>query len=221
MKERYFTTQSLSQQALDLFQSEVEISRNRLLKFQPSKSALLVLDLQAYFLDPASHAYIPSAEAILGGIIQLIMEYNRHVWPVIFTQHINTKQDARMMSNWWRDIVTVENPLHRIVPEIDVFVDDIIQKSQYDAFYQTSLGENLQERGVTQVVICGVMTHLCCETTARSAFMRGYEVFFPVDGTATYNLAYHQASLLNLAHGFASVVLMKDILKAVRGEHES
>jgi bifunctional isochorismate lyase/aryl carrier protein len=95
------------------------------------------------------------------------------------------------------------------------------QKSQYDAFYQTSLEEMLHAKGVTQVVICGVMTHLCCETTARSAFIRGFEVFFPVDGTATYNLAYHKASLLNLAHGFASLVLMKDILEAIRGEHES
>ena len=221
MKERYFTTQSLNQQALDLFQSEAEISRNRQLKFQPSKSALLVLDMQAYFLDPASHAYIPSAEAILGGIIQLIIEYNRHNWPIIFTQHTNTQQDAGMMSRWWRDIVTDQNPLHHIVSQIDTSLGDVIQKSQYDAFYQTPLEENLHERGVTQVVICGVMTHLCCETTARSAFMRGYEVFFPVDGTATYNLTYHQASLLNLAHGFASVVLMKDILKAIRGEHES
>jgi isochorismate hydrolase len=50
--------------------------------------------------------------------------------------------------------------------------------------------------------------------------MRGFEVFFPVDGTATYNLAYHKASLLNLAHGFASVVLIKDILEAIPGEHE-
>ena len=96
----------------------------------------------------------------------------------------------------------------------------LIQKSQYDAFYQTQLEGILRDRQVTQVVICGVMTHLCCETTARSAFMHGFEVFFPVDGTVTYRLEYHRASLLNLAHGFASIVLMKNILQAIQGENE-
>ena len=51
------------------------------------------------------------------------------------------------------------------------------------------------------------MTHLCCETTARSAFVHGYEVFFLVDGTATYNQDFHRASLMNLAHGVAVLSL--------------
>jgi isochorismate hydrolase len=176
--------------------------------------------MQSYFLDAASHAYIPSAGAILNGILQLIDAYFIHQRPIFFSQHINTAADAGMMSIWWKDLITSTNPLHRIIPEIDLSVGTLIQKNQYDAFYHTSLDEMLHARGVTQLVICGVMTHLCCETTARSAFMRGFEVFFPVDGTATYNLAYHKASLLNLAHGFASVVLIKDILEAIPGEHE-
>ena len=221
MKERYFTKQSLNLQAKELYQLVAAIAQKKQLDYMPAKSALLVLDMQAYFLNPVSHAYIPSAEAIVGGIIQLIKEYASHGWPVIFTQHINTQQDSGMMSLWWKDIITAQNPRHQIVPEIHMSVGEVIQKSQYDAFYLTPLEENLRGKGVTQVVICGVMTHLCCETTARSAFMRGFEVFFPVDGTATYNLAYHRASLLNLAHGFASVMLMEDIFKVIRGEHES
>ncbi|MGB9641195.1 MAG: isochorismatase family protein, partial [Anaerolineales bacterium] len=52
---------------------------------------------------------------------------------------------------------------------------------------------------------------LCCETTARSAFIRGFEPFFLVDGTATYNSYFHQATLLNLNHGFASLTLCADL----------
>lgn len=221
MKERYFTSHSLEHQARELLQQVADQSHKKTLEFQPSRSALLVLDMQAYFLEATSHAYIPSAEAILDGIVTLIKDYFTHGRPVIFTQQINTSGNAGMMSIWWKDLLTSNNPLHRIIPEIDLSMGTLIQKSQYDAFYQTSLEEMLHAKGVTQVVICGVMTHLCCETTARSAFIRGFEVFFPVDGTATYNLAYHKASLLNLAHGFASLVLMKDILEAIRGEHES
>jgi isochorismate hydrolase len=220
MKESYFTIELIESQALELYQQVVDLSQKKAITFQPSQSALLVLDMQAYFLDPASHAYVPSSRAILDGIVQLIKLSFTSGLPIFFTQHINTAENAAMMSIWWKDLITYQNPLHKIIPEIDLSLGTRIQKSQYDAFYRTHLDRLLRDKGVTQLILCGVMTHLCCETTARSAFMHGFEVFFPVDGTATYNLAFHQASLLNLAHGFASVVLMRDIMAAIRGEHE-
>jgi bifunctional isochorismate lyase/aryl carrier protein len=221
MKEHYFTIQAVERQALELYNRVIQGSNKKGSPFHPQESALIVLDMQEYFLVPASHAHIPSARSILGGIVQLIQEYSRLGRPIIFTQHINTPDNAGMMSRWWNDLVTFQNPFHKIVPEINLALGQLIQKSQYDAFYKTPLEEILHAHEVSQIVICGVMTHLCCETTARSAFMHGFEVFFPVDGTATYNLAFHQASLLNLSHGFASVVLMKDIFDAIRGMHES
>jgi isochorismate hydrolase len=220
MKESYYTEDMLESQALELYQQVAVFAKKKARPFQPSRSALVVCDMQAYFLDPASHANVPSAGAIVGGIIQLIKLYSSYKLPVFFTQHINTKENAGMMSAWWKDLITTQNPLQRIIPDIDVSLGTLIQKSQYDAFYETQLEKLLRVRNVTQVIICGVMTHLCCESTARSAFMKGFEVFFPVDGTATYNLAFHLASLINLAHGFASVVLMKDISSVIRGEHE-
>jgi isochorismate hydrolase len=221
MKESYFTEEELEKQALELYQQAAEVTRNRGSIFQPSRAALLVCDMQAYFLDPDSHAYVPSAKAILDGIVQLIKLTTTIGMPVIFTQHINNASNSGMMAVWWKDLITTENSRHRIIPEIDLSLGTIIQKSQYDAFYETDLEKLLREKGVSQVIICGVMTHLCCETTARSAFTRGFEVFFPVDGTATYNLAFHRASLTNLAHGFANIVLMKDIAAVIRGEHEN
>ena len=122
------------------------------------------------------------------------------------------------MSFWWRDLILAEHPYSEIIPALDTSAGLVIPKSQYDAFYGTPLEQALHERGVTQVVICGVMTHLCCETTARSAFLRGFEVFFTVDGTATYNENFHRATLLNLAHGFATLVMVGEVLLA-QGEH--
>ncbi len=219
MKERYFTTQNLQQQARRLYTQAGKYSRKKSVEYFPPDSALLVLDLQEYFLAPTSHAYIPSAEAIIPGIIQLVDAYTSRGRPVIFTQHVNRAGDAGMMAIWWNDMLTPGSEFHRIVPGIDVSKGRLIQKSQYDAFYHTQLEEILHEQQVRQVVICGVMTHLCCETTARSAFMRGFEVFFTVDGTATYNIAFHRSSLTNLAHGFAVLVLISDLLEAARGEH--
>ena len=54
-----------------------------------------------------------------------------------------------------------------------------------------------------EVIVTGVMTNLCCETTARDAFIRGFRVFFSTDATATINAELHEATLKNMAYGFA------------------
>ncbi|MCK4594746.1 isochorismatase family protein, partial [bacterium] len=86
------------------------------------------------------------------------------------------------------------------------------------AFFETPLEALLNEKQVTQLVICGVMTHLCCETTARSAFVRGFQVILPVDATATYTKELHRATLLTLSHGFAIPLLTKNLVKLVERE---
>jgi len=217
VKETYFTPQDIHLQAGQMRSQAEAQAHRRGLPFTPVHSALLVLDMQSYFLDPASHAYIPSAVAILPGIRALVRAYRRKRLPLVFTRHVNTLQDAGMMSVWWRDRISLDSPLSQITPELDVADSPAILKTQYDAFYKTDLEAILLQAGVVRVLICGVMTHLCCETTARSAFGRDFEVYFLVDGTATYNRDFHQASLLNLAHGFASLLLTGEALAALEG----
>ena len=190
--------------------------RHHIQPFTPQASALLILDMQDYFLEPDSHAYIPSAAAILPNLKALIDAYAQHHLPVIFTQHLNTPENAGSMKTWWHDLIAPQNSLSAITDQIDLSKGTLVQKTQYDAFYNTDLEDLLRGKNVRQVVICGVMTHLCCETTARSAFVRGFEVFFTIDGTATYNQDFHLATLMNLSHGFATPVLADDILTAVK-----
>lgn len=213
MKEIYFTPQELPVQASRM--RDLAQSRRGGQPLNPARSALLALDLQNYFLEPASHAFIPSAPAILPGIQALIQAYRRRGLPVVFTRHANTPQDAAMMARWWRDLLALESPLSQLSPQLETVGSPVLVKSQYDAFYQTGLEDILRQADVRQVLVCGVMAHLCCETTARSAFMRGFEVFFLVDGTASYNRDFHQASLLNLAHGFATLLLTTEALAAL------
>ena len=117
------------------------------------------------------------------------------------------------MARWWREMIKPQTAHSHISPAIDLSKGIVFKKAQYDAFLGTPLAELLAERDVEQVVVTGVMTHLCCETTARSAFMRGFEVFFAVDGTATYNEELHRASLLSLSHGFAIPVTVGEMLE--------
>jgi isochorismate hydrolase len=179
---------------------------------QLTEAALLVLDMQEYFLNPESHAFIPSAEAILPNLQALIAAFRRHARPVIFTRHLNTPADAGAMSRWWSELIRRENPLSALTPRLDPAGDRVLLKTQYDAFLHTGLEAELRQQGVTQVVITGVMTHLCCETTARAAFTRGFDVFFMADATATYNAAFHRAALLTLSHGFAVPLLTPQVL---------
>jgi len=211
-KELYFTPDSIVKKAREMLQDVEELRKRHPLKPSPARSALLVLDMQRYFLDERSHAFVPSAPAIIPGIVNLVEKCTGNGIPVIFTQHQNSETNAGMMSTWWKELMTAESEYNRIIDEFKKWSKAPLKKNQYDAFYQTELEETLQQKGVSQLIICGVMTHLCCETTARSAFVRGFEVFFTIDGTATYNEPFHRATLWNVAHGFAVPMLIDEII---------
>ncbi|MFP5021559.1 cysteine hydrolase family protein [Pseudonocardia phyllosphaerae] len=63
-----------------------------------------------------------------------------------------------------------------------------LSKTSHNAFTSTDLDQQLRERGVDHVVICGIRTEQCCETTARVASDLGYRVTFVLDATATMPL---------------------------------
>jgi len=212
-KERYFTSETIQNKSRELLTSVEQFRRRHPdIVFQPEKAALLVLDLQEYFFQESSHAFIPSASATLPGIAKLVAAFSDANYPVVVTRHINTPEDAGMMSKWWRDLIIPQTAYSHYIKQIKPPKPIPINKTNYDAFHHTALENTLYKQKIEQVVICGVMTHLCCETTARSAFMRGFEVFFTVDGTATYNEELHRASLLTLSHGFAIPVLIEELL---------
>jgi isochorismate hydrolase len=212
MKETYFNPETigpLSSHWLELF----GVKRKRQNQpFRIDSAALLILDMQEYFLDPNSHAYIPSGEAIIPNLNQAVSFFRQAERPVWATRHANTAENARRMSSWWSELLSNDHPLGGLHPDLSVEPTETIQKAQYDAFYGSVLQEKLSEANVEQLVIGGVMTHLCCETTARAAFVLGYEVFFLIDGTATYNEDFHKGTLRNLAHGFSVLTTVEHLL---------
>jgi len=217
-KTTYFTETTIDEIAKSMYRkldSQFDLHKNRL---EIPKSALLILDMQDFFHNENSHAFVPSAKAIIKPIKSLANLFINNKLPVIITKHINTKANAKQMDYWWRDILKQGGEFSQIISEFDLPKAELIIKSQYDAFYNTNLNDILQKNNIEQVIITGVMTHLCCETTARSAFVRGYNVFFPIDGTATYNEDFHNATLTNLAHGFANITLIEILIRAFNGK---
>lgn len=215
LKEMYFNDINIRDEVENMLHECVFGKNSKIYSDDFKNCALLVLDMQDYFLVPSSHAFVPSAPAIIKNINKLIYLFKKNQLPVIFTKHINKISDAGQMNHQWNEIIKEDNILSKINIEIDYKGLPVLKKTQYDAFYNTSLSKHLRSKHINTVIICGLLTHLCCETTARSAFVQGYKVFFPADGSVTYNKKFHAATLYNLSHGFAAITKISDIIELI------
>jgi ureidoacrylate peracid hydrolase len=83
--------------------------------------------------------------------------------------------------------------------------DIVITKHRYDAFHGTDLDLILRSHGVRTVVLTGVSTHVCVETTARTAFVRDYYTVVVADGCAAYSVQEHETSLKVIDRFFGEV----------------
>jgi isochorismate hydrolase len=189
--------------------------RTRAHKFLPEASALLVIDMQRYFLERESHAFLPDSESILGNVVSLVAKYRAKSMPIIFTRHaVLPDEDPGVMGRWWADRIRNEDPMSQIVPSLKPKNDEVVlRKSKYNAFAGTDLEGELRRLGVKQLVITGVMTHLCCETTARDAFTRDFDVFVVIDGMASSSEDLHISALKTLTDGFAIPVTTEEALR--------
>jgi isochorismate hydrolase len=117
------------------------------------------------------------------------------------------------LGDWWADIIIEGNQSAEFIQELGLRPEDtIIKKDRYSAFYKTDLEQKIRKKYIRDLIIGGVMTNLCCETTARDAFVRDFRVFFLVDGTSTTNAELHLATLKNLSYGFATLMTCDQVL---------
>ena len=102
-----------------------------------------------------------------------------------------------------------------LIPAIEDVAKEypVVAKDTYDAFINTSLGDELERGEVERVVICGVQTDCCCDTTARSAFNRGFETWLVRDACGTENKEQHETALKSFAVGYGEVLDTEEVLK--------
>jgi ureidoacrylate peracid hydrolase len=186
------------------------------LTLNKAKSALLVVDMQNFFLDPDSPTFTCGGLAIIDNIKSLIQMYRESNLPVIFTRHVHDREgiDAGIMKWWWEGMCIENTPESEIIEEIAPLPNEkVILKHRYSAFYNTDLEVYLRGLKIEDLVITGIMTNMCCESTARDAYYRDYRVFFLADATGSVNEEMHFASLLNLSFGFAYVTRTIEIIE--------
>lgn len=189
------------------FEAAIRPYRRRSFPLRPERSGLLVVDMQRLFVDPASPSYQPAAREILPEVRRLVQSFRGAERPVFFTAHAleDPTSEGGLMAEWWRRPCLAGTPWAEVAPELEADPGRVLRKTSYSAFSHPGLAGALRAVDAEDLVVCGVATNLCVESTVRDAFERGWRTWVPTDATAAWAAELHTGSLRNLAQGFSTV----------------
>jgi ureidoacrylate peracid hydrolase len=190
----------------------------------PKNAALIVVDVQNDFVSPKGSAGkrgedVGAAMAIMPPLLRLIEEARRVGLTVIYirTTHsewtdtpswiYRTSQKGGLSTcregTWGAEFYDGIAPLA---------TERVVVKHRYSAFINTDLNTVLKARNIQSVLVCGVATNVCVETTARDAYMFDYYVTMIDDCSAAYEAKLHLGTLDNMRRHFGLVASSKDII---------
>ncbi|KAH3745688.1 isochorismatase hydrolase family protein [Pelomyxa schiedti] len=181
---------------------------------EKGRLALLVVDMQ--------REYGPMAAAVAGNVAALVAACREKGIRVLYTQHghEDLEEDGGMLYEFWGELPMRGSKAWQFIPEVQPLPSEhVVHKKTYSGFLNTDLEETLVSYGTTTLIIAGVLTNCCCETTARDAFNRGYRVVFVPDATATSSKDLHLSTLKTLAYGFTYMVPTAELLSALRSRY--
>jgi nicotinamidase-related amidase len=179
------------------------------------KTALLIIDVQNDYF-PGGKSALHNPLAALANIEKLLGLFRARQLPVIHIQHVNTRAGATFFLPDTEGVLIHE----KVRPLENEF---LVMKHAPSSFLNTKLFDILQANGITNLVVCGMMSHMCVDTTVRACMDYGLKVTLPEDACATKDLAFngkiipaetvHQTFMASLNGMFAQVVETKDVLK--------
>lgn len=175
------------------------------------KRALMVIDVQEEYVSGKLPVTYPPES--LDNILKAMDDANIHRIPIIMVQHTSLASDAETFiqkTPGWELLQEVSNRPF----------DYLLEKNLPGSFTGTGLERWLLENEIDTVTIAGFMTQMCCDTTARQAFHRGFKVEFLSDATGTLNVSnyagniaaeeLHRAVLVTQAMRFSKVLNTAD-----------
>ncbi|MFL0403482.1 cysteine hydrolase family protein [Bacillus nitratireducens] len=169
------------------------------------KKALIVIDVQAGMYTAGIPVH--NGEKFLETLQELIGECRSNGIPVIYVQHNGPKDHPlEKGTDGWK--------VHAaIAPQED---DSIVEKTTPDSFNKTKLNKVLQEKGIEHVIISGMQTEYCVDTTTRRAFSEGYKVTLVSDAHSTFDTDVSRAEDIVKHHNvvlgsFADVIALKNL----------
>jgi len=142
------------------------------------KAALLIIDVQFAFFDKSYNVYVYQGEEFLSRIKGLISRARKVGVPVIYVQH-----DGEKGTPW--EPGTPGWPIHPdIAPKTG---ERVIRKPTPDSFYRTALQTELDSRGIRRLIVAGIQSDWCIDTTVRRAYSLEYDVIVVEDGHTTFD----------------------------------
>ena len=157
------------------------------MRFDPTRSAVVVVDMQNGFCHPDGSLYAPPSEAAIDPVSDVVATARKAGARVIFTRDVHPPEqfeDAHYYDEFerWGEHVVEGSWDAELVDDLDVRDDDhIVVKHTYDAFYRTDLEGYLETHGIDDLVICGTLANVCVLHTAGSAGLRDYRPVIVTD----------------------------------------
>ena len=182
-----------------------------------SKTALVVIDLQKGIVNRDAKPY--TTELVVKNAAMLADVFRKNNMPVFLvrvTPSPDGKDALHPVADTPRQTQTPPLDWAEIVPELGPKESDfVITKHQWGAFYGTELGLQLQRRGITTIVLCGISTNIGVESTARFAYEYGYNQIFAEDAMTAMSEEEHNNSVTKTFPRIGLVRKTIDILESL------
>jgi nicotinamidase-related amidase len=194
------------------------------------RAALLVVDMQNHWVDPRGQGYVAAGQGIVkninsiariirsngGGVAWIRSSFSpegRSAWPMLFEA-----LEPPELSPGIRAALSPGNPMHELWPGLAVEAGDLeVRKDRFSALAEgaSDLERQLRARGVDTVIVTGVVTNVCCESTARDAMMRDFRTVMVSDATAARTDEDHLAGLTTFAKAFGAVMTAAEVVARI------
>ncbi|MBO1413269.1 isochorismatase family protein [Streptomyces sp. FH025] len=181
----------------------------------PDRAALLVHDMQNYFLRPFPETV---REPLVGNAARLRERAAAVGMPVAYTAQPGgmTEQQRGLLKDFWGPGMRVDPADREVVAPLAPRPDDaVFTKWRYSAFFRSGLLQWLRERGRDQLVICGVYAHVGVLMTAVEAFTNDIQPFLAADAVADFSEEYHRLAVEYAAQRCAAVATTDAILASL------
>lgn len=194
-----------------------------------SDVALLVVDMQNWFCKDEPGVIRPPGRSIenfqkaVPGCVALVDAAREAGHLVIFTRYVHLADNIDEKPSMGRraTLAPREQNLRKDTWGIELLDEfgaqpgePVIDKSRPSSFYGTRLEPLLTAAGIRSLIICGVTTNICVETTARDASQRGYDTYVVEDATGEFEMSRHWHSLYTIEWSFGTVVTVADVQRS-------